>query len=100
MSSGVVSDVSQSKPISLKPITSLAVREWFKMAADYLDYSLTTLFHEVRATEFVTISWNQTIVVRISKKDLREACDNHRGINLNPVVTNLFGSVMIDRLTS
>ncbi|XP_078352308.1 uncharacterized protein LOC144637002 [Oculina patagonica] len=74
------------------------VAELLKTDLDERTKELTKLFNKVKEKGVVPKSWNRGLIVKLPKKgDLRE-CTNWRGITLLPVISKIFGRVLISRI--
>ena len=74
------------------------VAELLKTDLDERTKELTILFNKVKEEGVAPKSWNRGLIVKLPKKgDLRE-CTNWRGITLLPVISKIFGRVLISRI--
>ena len=72
--------------------------ELLKTDLDERTKELTKLFNKVKEEGVAPTSWNRGLIVKLPKKgDLRE-CTNWRGITLLPVISKIFGRVLISRI--
>ena len=71
----------------------------FKDGGDVICSALADLFKLIWDQESVPQTWGESIIVPLFKKGNRSSCGNHRGISLTPVVTRLFASLILRRLT-
>jgi len=74
------------------------VAKLLKTDLDERTKELTKLFKKVKEEGVAPKSWNRGLIVKLPKKgDLRE-CTNWRGITLLPVISKIFGRVLISRI--
>ena len=74
------------------------VAKLLKTDLDERMQELTKLFNKVKEEGVAPKSWNRGLIVKLAKKgDLRE-CTNWRGITLLPVISKIFGRVLISRI--
>ena len=72
----------------------------FKEGGEELVTSLTNILRTVWHSEQVPEEWNTSIVIPIFKKGARSLCENHRGISLVSVASNLLSGLILQRLAS
>ena len=60
---------------------------------------LTELFGLIWNSEEIPEDWGESIVVPIYKKGDKEQCGNYRGISLTPVISRIFASLLLKRLS-
>ena len=59
---------------------------------------LTKLFNKILQKEQVPSSWKKGMIIKIPKKgDIRE-CKNWRGVTVLPVISKIFGRILINRI--
>ena len=74
------------------------VAELLKTDLEARTKELTKLFNKVKEEGVAPKSWNRGLIIKLPKKgDLRE-CTNWRGITLLPVISKIFGRVLISRI--
>ena len=71
----------------------------FKEAGKALIPRLTELFRLIWDSEEIPEDWGESVVVPIFKKGNRQLCDNYRGISLTPVISRVFASLLLKRLS-
>ena len=71
----------------------------FKDGGTTLIAAITQLFIEIWHSEDVPGCWGESIVIPIFKKGKRTVCSNHRGVSLIPIISKLFASILLRRLT-
>jgi hypothetical protein len=71
----------------------------FKEGGEVLLEHLTSLFQLIWEREDIPDNWGESIIIPIFKKGVRNDCANHRGISLTPVITRIFASLLLRRLT-
>ena len=71
----------------------------FKEASKALVSKLTELFSLIWNSEDVPEDWGQSIIVPIFKKGNKDLCENYRGISLTPVISRIFASLLLNRLS-
>ena len=59
---------------------------------------LTKLFNKVKEEGVAPTGWNKGLVVKLRKKGNLRECTNWRGITLLPVISKIFGRVLISRI--
>ena len=59
---------------------------------------LTKLFNKVNEEGVAPKSWNRGLIVKLPKKGNLRECTNWRGITLLPVISKIFGRVLISRI--
>ena len=59
---------------------------------------LTKLFNKVKEEGVAPKRWNKGIIVKLPKKGNLRECTNWRGITLLPVISKIFGRVLINRI--
>ncbi|PIK36057.1 hypothetical protein BSL78_27122 [Apostichopus japonicus] len=59
---------------------------------------LTDLFNIIWSEESTPKRWNKGLIVKIPKKGDLTDCSNWRGVTLLPVMSKIFGRVLINRL--
>ena len=72
---------------------------FFKDGGTTLTAAITQLFIEIWHSEDVPGCWGESIVIPIFKKGKRTVCSNHRGVSLIPIISKLFASILLRRLT-
>ena len=74
------------------------VAELLKTDLEDRTKELTKLFNKVKEEGIAPNSWNRGLIVKLTKKgDLRE-CTNWRSITLLPIISKIFGRVLISRI--
>ena len=59
---------------------------------------LTKLFNKVKEEGVPPKSWSRGLIVKLPKKGNLRECTNWRGITLLPVISKIFGRVLIRRI--
>ena len=59
---------------------------------------LTKLFNKVKEEGVAPKSWSKGLIVKVPKKGNLRECTNWRGITLLPVISKIFGRVLISRI--
>ena len=70
-----------------------------KEGGEALAVTLSKLFEDIWLTEKVPPDWGASIIVPIFKKGDQSICSNYRGISLTPVISRVFASLLMHRLT-
>ena len=71
----------------------------FKNASMALRSRLTELLGLIWNSEEIPEDWGESIVVPIYKNGDEEQCGNYRGISLTPVISRIFASLLLKRLS-
>ena len=61
---------------------------------------LTALFNKIWKEETTPNRWNSGLIIKVPKKGDLTDCNNWRGITLLPVISKIFGRILINRLTN
>ena len=71
----------------------------FKEACKSLIMKLTELFRLIWISEEIPEDWGESIIVLIFKKGNRDLCENYRGVSLTPVISRMFATLILRRLS-
>ena len=74
------------------------VVELLKMDLEERANELTKLSNEVKEEGVALTRWNKSLIVKLPKKSNLRECTNWRGITLFPVISKIFGRVLISRI--
>ena len=75
-----------------------AVVELLKTDLEERAKELTKLFNKVKEEGVAPKSWSKGLIVKVPKKGNLRECMNWRGITLLPVISKIFGRVLISRI--
>ncbi|PIK62384.1 endonuclease-reverse transcriptase [Apostichopus japonicus] len=85
---------SNGKSLGLDQVTA----ELLKADVNATVERLTDLFNIIWSEESTPKRWNKGLIVKIPKKGDLTDCSNWRGVTLLPVMSKIFGRVLINRL--
>ena len=74
------------------------VAEMIKADIETSEIELTKLFNHIWQKEEIPNNWKKGIIVKIPKKGDIKECKNWRGVTLLPVISKIFGRVVINRI--
>ena len=74
------------------------VAELLKTDLEERTKELTKLFNKVKEEGAAPKSWSKGLIVKLTKKGNLRECTNWRGITLLPVISKIFGRVLISRI--
>ena len=74
------------------------VLELLKTDLEERTKELTKLFNKVKEEGVEPKSWSRGLIVKLPKKGNLHECTNWRGITLLPVISKIFGRVLISRI--
>ncbi|CAH8652966.1 unnamed protein product [Schistosoma curassoni] len=73
--------------------------EVFKDGGPILAIRFTNILAKIWELDVIPSDWSQSLIVPIYKRGSKSSCDNHRGISLTNIASEILASIMIGRLT-